>query len=175
MGRYLSLGILAGASLVGCNEPASDYLAASVISQGGFAREGGVMGEVYGREVRLWGYIDHANLYGDAGTKAILGEFWSGDGPDAATWRFDLKAAQNDAAGQSFAVHVPNDARRDEVLRAFVADARARRPTRVFLTGRVFTFAAPTNAVTLTGLYLSLQSSMDICFGAPEEHCAPAR
>ena len=170
MRRYLSVLILAGTSLLGCNEPGDGYLAASAITRRGFAQNGEVKRAIRDRDVRLWGYVDHANLYGDAGARAILGEFWSGEGPAAATWRFDLKAGQNDAAGQSFAVYVPNDAGRDEVLRAFVADARARRPTRVFLTGRVFTFAAPTNAVSLTGLYMVLRSSRDIRFRVPDAH-----
>lgn len=117
---------------------------------------------MHGSEIRVWGYVDYANLYGDAGAKAILGEFWSGEGPDAASWRFNLKAAEDDAAGQSFAVHVPDDGRRDEVLRVFVANARAGKPTKVFLRGRLFTFAAPANARALTGLYMELQSADDI-------------
>lgn len=104
-----------------------------------------------------------------AGARRILAEFWSGDGPHPATWRFDLKAEANDAAGHSFAVHVPDDEGRDDILRAFVADALARRPTRVFLKGRLFTFAAPTNAVSLTGLNMEIESSKDIQFRPPDE------
>lgn len=169
MRRYITLGILVAASLVGCNEPTGGYEAASVISGDGFARNGEAMRAAEGREIRLWGYVDHANLYGDAGARRILAEFWSGDGPRPATWRFDLKAEANDAAGHSFAVHVPNDEGRDDILRAFVADARARRPTRVFLKGRLFTFAAPTNAVSLTGLNMEIESSKDIQSRPPDE------
>jgi hypothetical protein len=128
------------------------------------------MRAVEGWEIRLWGCVDHANLYGDAGARRILAEFWSGDGPRPATWRFDLKAEANDAAGHSFAVHVPNDEGRDDILRTFVADARARRPTRVFMKGRLFTFAAPTNTRLLTGLRMELRSSKDIRLRPPETH-----
>ena len=59
---------------------------------------------------------------------------------------------------------VPNDAGRDEILRRFVADAQAQQPTKVFLTGKLVTFDAPTNTGALTGLTLELQSSDDILF-----------
>jgi hypothetical protein len=88
--------------------------------------------------------------------------------PDAATWCFDLKARENDEAGHSFAVHVPADDGRDDLLRAFLADARAQRPTRVFLKGRLFTFDAPTNVATRSGLYMQLQSSQDILLRPPK-------
>lgn len=169
MRRQLALGVLAAVSLLGCAGPVGDYVAASAVSRGGFARNAEAMRAVEGREIRLWGYVDHANLHGDAGARRILAEFWSGDGPRPATWRFDLKAEANDAAGHSFAVHVPNDEGQQDILRAFVADARARRPTRVFLKGRLFTFAAPTNAVSLTGLNMEIESSKDIQFRPPDE------
>jgi hypothetical protein len=38
MRRYITLGILVAASLVGCNEPTGGYEAASAISRDGFAR-----------------------------------------------------------------------------------------------------------------------------------------
>ena len=162
MRTHLGLGAAAILSLAGCAAPTGDYLAASAVARGGYARNGEEIRSAHGREIRLWGYVDYANLYGDAGAKAILGEFWSGEGPDATTWRFDLKPGEDDAPGQSFAVHVPDDGRRDEVLRAFVANAGAGKPTKVFLSGQLFTFAAPTNARTLTGLYPELQSAEDI-------------
>lgn len=99
--------------------------------------------------------------------RRILAEYWSGDGPNAATWRFDLKAHEDDAPGHSFPVRVPNDAGRDEILRMFVADARAGRPTKVFLQGRITMFEAPTNAVTLMGLRIELDSSQAILFDLP--------
>ena len=161
---HLGAGVLVAVSLVGCEEPGGDYLAASDVAHGPFARNGAELRGAHGREIRLWGYVDYANLYGDAGARDILGEFWSGEGPNPAAWRFDLKAGEDDAAGQSFAVHVPNDDRRDEVLRVLVANARAGRSTKVFLSGRLFSFAAPTNVRTLTGLYMELQSAADIRF-----------
>lgn len=168
MRTYGGLAVLAIVSLVGCEEPAGDYVPASAIARGGFARNGEEIRRAHGLEIRLWGYVDYANLYGDAAAQAILGGFWSGEGPDPATWRFDLKAGEGDAAGQSFAVQVPNDDRRDEILRVFAANARAGRPTRVFLRGRLYTFPAPTNAQTLTGLYMKLQSSGDIQLREPQ-------
>ena len=59
-------------------------------------------------------------------------------------------------------MHVPNDAGREDLLRRFVADARAGRPTKVFVQGKLLTFEAPTQVSNLTGLYLELGASRDI-------------
>jgi hypothetical protein len=108
-------------------------------------------------------------MYGDKGAREILGDWWSGEGPDATTWRFNLKARADDDTGQSFAVHVPNDAGRNDLLRAFVADARAQRPTRVFITGRLTTFEAPSSDRVRTGLTIEVQSSNDVSPEAPPD------
>ena len=153
--------------LAGCNEQKGGYIAASSISKNGFARNGDAMRKVQGRDIRVWGFVDHSNLYGDEGAKVILQEWRSGEGPDAATWRFNLKAYANDQAGQSFAVRVPNDPGRDDLLKAFLREARAHTPTKVFVKGKLFTFAAPANSAVLTGLYLELASSHSIKLGLP--------
>ena len=85
----------------------------------------------------------------------------------AASWRFNLKARPGDETGESFAVHVRNDSGRAALLDAFVADARLRRPTKVFLQGRVFSFDAPTEGATLTGLHIEVLSSQDIRLATP--------
>ncbi|MDX1378892.1 MAG: hypothetical protein R3307_08590, partial [Anaerolineales bacterium] len=95
--------------------------------------------------------------------------WWGGEGPDTSTWRFNLKAGENDEAGHSFPVFVPNDQARDGLLRLFLSDARAQRATRVFVTGRIFTHDAPTNLANLTGIYMELQSSDDILLELPQE------
>jgi len=128
------------------------------------------MRKVHGQEIRVWGFVDHNNLYGDDRAKKILEEWWSGDGPNAASWRFNLKANEDDETGQSFPVHVPNDPWRDDLLRAFVADARAHRSTPVFVKGKLFTFAAPANVTFLTGLYIEVPSSQDILLEFPEKN-----
>lgn len=138
------------------------YLAASSISKDGFASNAEKVRSLNGQEVKLWGFVDPSNLYGDEDAREILGDWWSGAGPDAATWRFNLKAQADDAVGKSFAVTVPNDAGRDELLQRFVADAQAQRPTRVFVTGRLATFEAPSSDRVRTGLMLDVQSSSDI-------------
>jgi hypothetical protein len=73
-----------------------------------------------------------------------------------------IKAQADDAVGKSFAVTVPNDAGRDELLRRFVADAQAQQPTKVFVAGRLTTFEAPSSDRVRTGLMLDVQSSSDI-------------
>jgi hypothetical protein len=163
MNAYLSLIMIAASLLLaGCSQQTGDYVAASSISRNGFARDAAAMRKLDGQEIKVWGFVDSGNIYGDAGAKAILGDLWSGDGPDAATWRFNLKAEAGDKAGNSFAVLVPNGPGRDELLKAFVADANAQRSTRVFVKGRLRTFDAPTNTGVLTGLTMALQSSNDI-------------
>ena len=155
--------------MVGCNHQIGDYTAVSSISKEGFAEDEQQIRELEGQEVKLWGFVDHRNLYGDEGTKAILEEWWGGDGPDASTWRFNLKAGENDEAGHSFPVYVPNDQGRDDLLRLFLADAKAQRSTKVFVTGKIFTNDAPTNVATLTALYMELQSSKDILPEPPKK------
>jgi hypothetical protein len=49
-----------------------------------------------------------------------------------------------------------------------VADARARRATKLFVTGRLFAFDAPTQTLDRTGLYFQLRSSQNIRFDSPD-------
>jgi hypothetical protein len=168
MDKYLSLIMIAATLfLAGCNQPMGDYVAASSISSNGFARDAEAMHRLDGQEIRVWGFVDSGNIYGDADAKEILGDLWSGDGPDAATWRFNLKADPGDKMGNSFPVLVPNDPGRDELLRAFKADANAHKPTKVFVKGKLHTFDAPTNTGALTGLTIELRSSNDILLEPP--------
>jgi len=153
---------IAALSITGYDEQYGDYTPAKAIARDGFFIDQRAAAEASGQEIKLWGFVDHGNLYGDAGAKQILEEWWAGEGPDAATWQFNLKAGADDAVGRSFEVYVPNDAERDDLLRTFVMHARARRPTKVFVKGRIYTFEAPTQISDLTGLYLEVRSSQDI-------------
>ena len=155
-------------ALVGCGGPVGEYLPVSAIARGGFASDEWTAAEVQGREVRLWGFVDQGNLYGDADAKRVLGAWWSGEGPDPDHWRFDLKAQADDPVGHSFAVLVPNDPGREKLLGRFVADARARRATKVFVAGRLFRFHAPTQILDRTGLSLQVRSSQDIRLDSPD-------
>jgi hypothetical protein len=157
--RTISILLICAGLLVACTAPSADYLPVSAIARNGFARDAAALRKAEGSEIRLWGYVDYANLYGDAAAKEILGEWWSGDGPSAAVWRFNLMAGPEDPAGRSFAVHVTSDAQRDELLRTLVTNAEAARPTKVFVTGTLSLFDAPTNAARLTGLTLNVQGS----------------
>lgn len=148
----------------GCQQSSSGYVPARSISKAGLARNPGQIGKIEGKEIKIWGFIDHGNLYGNDDVRAILQEWWSGYGPDEATWRFNLKAKESDKYGHSFSVLVPNDAWRNSILETFVKDARAFRSTKVYLKGRIHTFDMPTNFSNLTGLYLKLDSSRDILF-----------
>jgi hypothetical protein len=166
--RSAHLVLAAAMALAGCVEPVGEYLPVSAIARGGFVSDERTVAEMRGREVRLWGFVDQGNLYGDAGAKRVLGEWWSGEGPDPDHWRFDLKAQADDPVGRSFAVLVPNDAGREDFLERLVADARARRPTKIFVAGRLSTFHAPTQILDRIGLLLQLRSSQDIRLDPPD-------
>jgi hypothetical protein len=165
---WVAVGVLALTALIGCNGAIGDYRPASTVSKDGFARNPEALAKLLGREVKIWGYVDQANIYGDASSKAILGDAWSGDASSPDAWRFGLMGGADDPAGKSFSVLIPNDSGRDALLRAFAADASAGRPTRVFVTGRLKTFDAPTNVTRLTGLYMRVRSSQDITLTPPE-------
>lgn len=162
----LCLSILVTA---GCGSQINGYLPVSGIAREGFLSGQGHSLSAQGRQIKLWGYVDHGNLYGDMNAKRILGEWWSGEEPRSGTWRFNLKAADDDAVGHSFAVFVANDPERQQILERFVADARAQRPTPVYVRGELFRFEAPTQARDLTGIYMEVTSSADIKFEPPRE------
>jgi hypothetical protein len=161
--------LLCVASLAACGDSQDGYVAAAEISRHGFAREGAELRSMQGQVIRVQGFVDHANLFGDAAAREILAEWWGGESRDAATWSFNLKANESDDAGQSFTVHVHSDDGRDELLRRIVADARAGRATRVHVTGRLRLFEAPENLVTRTGLYLESQGSNRILLNRPAD------
>jgi len=173
-GITAALALLTSAVWAISDTPAQDqgliasYLPVAAIARNGFVRDKGAVAEAQGREIRLWGFVDSGNLYGDEDTRRILCDWWSGEGPSAGIWRFNLKAEADDPVGHSFAVFVPNDAGRQDRLERFVTDARAGRATRVFVMGRLDTFQAPSQYLKLTGLYLQLSSSQDIRFDLPQ-------
>ena len=71
MNKYLGLIlVLVSVLLAGCSEQRGDYVAASSLSKDGFARNGAEARKLHGQEVKLWGFVDHGNLYGDEGAKA---------------------------------------------------------------------------------------------------------
>jgi len=137
------------------------------MTSSGFARNGDELRAMQGRTIRVWGFVDHANLYGDGTAREILREWWSGKGPDAATWRFNLKASERAASGHSIPVFVRSDRGRDALLKAIGRDARAGASTRVYVTGTLRTFDAPTNASALTGIYLEIRGSSGVLLSRP--------
>jgi len=153
--------------VVGCTNQIGGYEAAYSISKKGFTKNLDSFGEMEGQVVQLWGYVDQGNIYGDEETKMILGDWWSGYGPSSTKWQFNLKARSNDKTGESFAVIVQNDEGRDDLLRAFLADANAQKATKVFLRGRISTFDASSNLQKLQGIILEVQSSNDILLELP--------
>lgn len=161
----LRLALLAGAdseSIPACGVTGSEYIAVRSFSRSGFARSGADLIRLTEHEVLVWGFVDHRNLYGDEGTREILGEWWGGRGPGEDFWSFGLKADPADPAGHSFTVSVPSDLLRDDLLRLFLMDARAGRPTTVYLRGRISTYDAPMNLASKTGLRMEVRASANI-------------
>lgn len=143
-------GIVACAAILmqGCNPHDVDYIAAAAITESGFALGLGGILELDGQVVKLWGYVDPRNIYANDAW-SILGDWWGGEGPSPTEWRFNLKGRARDKAGNSMPVHVANDRHRNRLLRLFVADAAAGKPTRVFIQDTLTTFDAPTNFQSL--------------------------
>lgn len=153
-----------------CGGPPGEVVSAAQYTRHGLVRDTAEARVLNGREVRLQGFVDHGNLYGNASAEKLLQERWSGPGPEPQLWRFDLKAVADDPVGESFAVWVPNGLLRDDMLRKFLADARSYRPTEVWVQGRLVTFDAPTNALSLIGLRLELRSASEIRFRPPPKN-----
>jgi hypothetical protein len=59
------------------------------------------------------------------------------------------------------------DDRHDELVALFEATDFADKPTRVFVTGELYTFDAPMNFVRKTGLIMDVNSSKDILLKVP--------
>lgn len=166
--------IWAALCLTACEGASDEYVAAAAITRDGLARDGAELSAMQGENIRVWGYVDEGNLYSDGTGREILGDLWSGEPRNPATWRFDMKAHRTDDTGHSFAVIVRNDDGRDALLRTIVANAEAGRSTRAYVTGTVRTFAAPANAITRTGLYLEVAGSQAIALETPPGGTRPA-
>ena len=159
--------VCAGALMQGCAQKDGDYVAAASFTRNGFALDRRRILQAEDQAIKLWGYVDHHNIYA-SDAETILEEWWGGNGPSPVQWRFNLKARPTDGAGRSIPVYLPNDEHRDDLLRVFLADARAGRPTKVFLRGRLETFDAPTNVRLHTGVIIKVDSSADISLGEPD-------
>lgn len=160
--------LLLAAALPGCSQRIGDYTSVAAFSRNGFVRNTGQAKELVGKVVKAWGYVDYGNLTGDSEAKAVLGEWWGGEGPNASTWGFNMKAGPEVSTGRSFQVRVRNDDGRDDLLKEFARNAGANRPTLVFVKGRIHTFDAPLNITARTGLYLDVAFSSDITLRAPD-------
>ena len=146
----MRLAWLALALVAGCDRSVDDYLPASSISQDGFARHGEAIRAAHGSEIRVWGFVDHANV--DEGVVPPPADARLPGAAAAPTWSFNLKANENDAPGRSFRVVVPEDAATADLKQALVEAGRSGRPLRAFVTGTVGTFEAPANFRRYTGL-----------------------
>ena len=60
--------------IAGCGARIGDHMAAATISKDGFVRNADTIRRLAGQKVKLRGYWDQGNPYGDEGAKQILGE-----------------------------------------------------------------------------------------------------
>lgn len=146
MNKQLNIIIVFLILISGCNnKQIGDYIAASSITKDGFAKNRNQMLKEQGKEIKIWGFVDHPNIF-----------------VDSTTWKFNIKAKQNDEVGKSFSVIVPNDQGRDALMKVFLADEKADRATRVFVKGKVFVFDAPSMWGSNTGISIKVKSTIDI-------------
>ena len=81
--RFLFWVLVLVILMTGCDNSADEYFAESYIpvssiSEGGFARNETELQDIQSQEIKLWGYVDHRNMYGNQSAKQILQEWWSG-------------------------------------------------------------------------------------------------
>lgn len=146
MNKQLNIIIVFLILISGCNnKQIGDYIAASSITKDGFAKNRNQMLKEQGKEIKIWGFVDHPNIF-----------------VDSTTWKFNIKAKQNDEVGKSFSVIVPNDQGKDALMKVFLADEKADRATRVFVKGKVFVFDAPSMWSSNTGISIKVKSTRDI-------------
>lgn len=147
----------------GCGPRGGEYRAAASIAVNGFAVNSGKIKNIDGQAIKLWGYVDHHNIYAhDA--RRILGDWLGREGPSPTEWRFNLKGRAEDGAGNSIPVYVASDQHRDRLLTLFTTDAMAGKPTKVYIQAVLKTFNAPANFQRLTGIILKVESGTDIIF-----------
>lgn len=162
----MRLAWLALALMAGCDRSSYDYLPASSISEDGFARDAEAMRAADGTEIRVWGFVDYANVdYGVVPTPSAA----RSPGAEAAlTWSFNLKANEDDPPGHSFRVVVPEDAAAGDLKERLMEAEHSGRSVRAFATGRIRTFEAPANFQRYTGFYLVVPRSQAVSLEQPD-------
>jgi hypothetical protein len=153
--------------MAGCDRSSYDHLPASSISKDGFARDGEAMRAANGTEIRVWGFVDYANV--DYGVVPAPADARLPGAAAALTWSFNLKAKENDAPGHSFRVVVPEDEAAGNLKQKLVEAGRSGRPVRAYVTGSIRTFEAPANLRRYTGFYLVVPRSQAVSLGRPSD------
>ncbi len=146
--------LMSGCNLIGNDKKIGDYVAASSFTKGGFVDNNQTKLTIVGKEIKVWGFVDYSNV-------CPIG---MDDGPTPTTWQFSLKARSSSAAGSSFAIHTPKDARQQKLLQEFSRNEAAGLPTKVFVKGIARTSDLNTNTGRLIGLTIETASTEDILF-----------
>ncbi len=148
---------------LGSHRQRGDYLAVASITRGQKLNADG-------NEIKVWGFVDHSNIFAN-GAQQILEQCWAGDCSAPAQWRFSIKSGQNAETGSGhFSVYAPNDQGRDALLKAFLADAKAGRPTEVFVKGRVSAAKLHSNFSSHVHVRIDVTSSQDILLEYAEKN-----
>ena len=145
--------------LFGCgDDEIFDHVPAAAFSQSGFARARAKALKMRGREIKVWGFVDGSNVFPERGEDNHHGH-----------WHFHLKSKAKDQAGESFAIHIPVDEEHDNLVNLFEANDLASKPTRVFMTGNIFTFDTRVNFSLSTSFFMKANPSRDILLKTPAE------
>ena len=102
--------------------------------------------------------MDYANVYCKDADPQVPSDWDFTPGPREQSWRFDLKAKKDDDVGESFPVYVPKTKNSGQFFLKLAENERKDIPTRVLVEGKLLTFDAPLNFVTLTGIYMEVDS-----------------
>ncbi len=153
--------------LSGCIKPLPEiegHMPLADIVKKGFARDKKFMLRQEGREIRIWGYVDHANISLKQGTIEKQPLNWDTPGNDEVSY-FDLKARQTDGPGESIRIRIAGDPGPYKDLFNKLRDMETSdRQAWVLVTGIVRTFEAPTNTGLLIGVSIDVTSPENVSF-----------
>jgi len=140
------------------------HMALANLVKRGYARDKEYIRNQEGSEIRIWGYVDHANISLSEGTIENKPLDWTILKNDGGSY-FDLKARLNDDAGESIRIRIIGSEEQYKEVFKKLRDMRTVNPqTPALVTGIMRTFEAPTNTGLLIGVSIDLESPENIKF-----------
>jgi len=136
------------------------YQSLSAISQNGFARNNIDIRKKEESIVKLWGFLDTHNVSLKEGTIKRQPLWWSESFITGNAY-FDLKPYKKSKPGNSVRIKIAQDP--EDYINIFkkIRDAKEN-STMIFVKGRLKTYSAPTNTITMVGLEIHVTSPADI-------------